>query len=58
MHQNDLLRDIFVFTSTMRFNFCISDGDRQVFHGDLIIVIRVFLYLFYHCKMKFNVFSR
>ena len=31
MHQNNLLRDIFVFTSTMRLHFCISDGDRQVF---------------------------
>ena len=26
----------------MRLYFCISDGDRQVFHGDTIIVIRVF----------------
>ena len=42
MHQNNLLRDIFVFTNTMRLYFCISDGDRQVFHGDTIIVIRVF----------------
>ena len=42
MHQNSLLRDIFVFTNTMRLHFCISDGDRQVFHGDMIIVIRVF----------------
>ena len=37
MHQNNLLRDIFVFTNTMRLYFCISDGDRQA-----IIVIRVF----------------
>ena len=42
MHQNNLLRDIFVFTNTKRLYFCISDGDRQVFHGDTIIVIRVF----------------
>ena len=26
----------------MRLYFCISDGDRQVFHGDTIIVIEVF----------------
>ena len=48
VHQNNPLRDIFVFTNTMRLYFCISDGDRQVFHGDTIIVIRVFSYLFYH----------
>ena len=42
MHQNNLLRDIFVFTNTMRLYFCISDGDRQVFHSDTIIVVRVF----------------
>ena len=35
-------RDIFVSTSTMQLHFCISDGDRQVFHGNMIIVIRVF----------------
>ena len=28
--------------------FCISDGDRQVFHGDTIIVIRVF---FFHINL-------
>ena len=33
--------------------YCISNGDRQAFHGDMIIVIRVFPSLFYHCKMKF-----
>ena len=27
----------------MRLHFCISDGDRHVFHGDMIIVIRVFI---------------
>ena len=42
MHQTNLLSDIFVFTSTMRLHFCISEGDRQVFHGDMIIVIRFF----------------
>ena len=30
----------------MRLHFCISDGDRQVFHGDMIIVIRVFFFIF------------
>ena len=25
----------------MRLHFCISVGDRQVFHGDILIVIRV-----------------
>ena len=37
-----LSRDIIVFTNAMRLHFCISDGDSQVFHGDMIIVIRVF----------------
>ena len=47
MHQNNLLRDIFFFTNTMRLYFCISDGDRKVFHGDMIIVIRVvFFFIF------------
>ena len=35
-------RDSFVCTSTMRLHFCISDGERQVFHGDMIIVIPFF----------------
>ena len=42
MHQIDHLMDTFFFTKTMRLHFFISDGDRQVFHGDIIIVIRVF----------------
>ena len=42
MHQNNLLTDMFVYTNTMRLYFCISEGDRQVFHVDMIIVIRVF----------------
>ena len=42
MHQKNLLRDIFVFTNTMPLYFCISDGDRQFFHGDTILVKRVF----------------
>ena len=32
----------FFFTNNMRLHFCISDGDRHVFHGKMIIVIRVF----------------
>ena len=32
----------FFFTNTMRLLFCISGGDRHVFHGDMIIIIRVF----------------
>ena len=39
VHQNNLLTDIFVFTSTMRLRFCISDGDRQVSHGDIIMYV-------------------
>ena len=31
VHQNNLLRDIFVFTNSVRLHSCISDGDRQVF---------------------------
>ena len=49
MHQNILLRDMFVFTNTMRLYFCMSDGERQVFHGDMIIVIQVFFIFIYHC---------
>ena len=45
VHQNNLL----IITNTMRLYFCISDGERQVFHGDMIIVIRVFAYSFYNC---------
>ena len=30
----------------MRLYFCISDEDRQVFHGDTLIVIRVFFLIF------------
>ena len=57
MHQNNLLRDIFVFTSTMRLHFCISDGDRQVSHGDIIIVIRIFI-LILSLLTEIIVFSR
>ena len=47
MGSHNILRDIFFFiTNTMRLHFCISDRDRQVFHGDIIIVIRVFSYYF------------
>ena len=52
MHQNNLPRDIFFFTNTVRLHFCNSDRDKQVFHGDMIIVKRVFSSLFYHCEMK------
>ena len=46
MHQNNLIRDIFVFSNTMRLYFCISDRGRQVFHGDTIICIRGFFFIF------------
>ena len=52
MHQDILSRDIIYFTNTMRLHFCISDGERQVFHGEMIIVIRVFSSLFYHSQTK------
>ena len=42
MHYNNLLRDIFFFINTVRLHVCISGGDRQVFHGVMIIIIRVF----------------
>ena len=58
MHQNSLLRDILVFTNTMRIHFCISEGDRQVFHGDMIIVIRVFFIFILPLLNKTIVFSR
>ena len=40
--QNNLPRGL---TNTMRLHSCISDGDKQGFHGDMIIVKRVF-YIF------------
>ena len=59
MHHNSLLRDIFVFTNTVRLYFCISDEDRQVFHGDTIIVIRVFFFHIYSTTVNaINVFNR
>ena len=42
VHQNNLSIDIIFFTNTVRLHFCTSDRDRYVFHGDMIIVIRVF----------------
>ena len=45
MHQNNLLRDIFIFTNTMRLHFYFSDRNGQVVHGDMIIVIRVFIFI-------------
>ena len=41
----------------MRLRYCILNGDRQVFHGDMIVVKQVFPSLFYHCLMesKFSV---
>ena len=52
MHQNILPSDIFFFKTTMRLHFCILNGDRQVFHGDMIIIIRVFSSLLYHCYIQ------
>ena len=42
MESHFLLRDIFFFINTVRLHICISGGDRQGFHGDMIIIIRVF----------------
>ena len=39
----------------MRLYFCISDGDRQVFHGDTIIVIRVFFIFILQLLIEFSV---
>ena len=36
----------------MRLYFCISDGDRQVFYGDMIIVIRVFFIFIFPLIME------
>ena len=44
-----LRRNIFCFKSTIRFLFCISNGDIHVFHGDIIIVTGVSPSLFFHC---------
>ena len=41
----------------MRLHFCISDGDRQVFHGDMIIVIRVFFFIFILSLLNETIFS-
>ena len=35
--------------------FCISDGDRQVFHGDTIIVIRVVFIFILQLLIEFSV---
>ena len=43
MHQYSLSRDIFVFKNTMRLHLCISNGGEQVFHGDMMIIIQVFM---------------
>ena len=54
MHQNNLSRDISrFFTNTMMLHFFISDGDRHVFHGDMIIVIRVFHHYFTSVKRNY-----
>ena len=58
MHQNDHFMDTFFFTKTMRLHFFISDGDRQVFHGDMIIVIRVFFIIILPLLNEIIVFSR
>ena len=58
MHQNNLLMDMFVFTNTMLLYFCMSDGERQVFHGDMIIVIQVFFIFILLLLNENSVFSR
>ena len=42
----------------MWLNFCISDGDRQAFHGDVIIVIQVFFIFILPIVNEIIVFSR
>ena len=42
MHQNGLFIDIVFVINTVRLLFCIQGGDRQVFHVDMIIIIRGF----------------
>ena len=49
---------IFFFTNTMRLHFCISDGDRQGFHRDMIIDIRVFFIFILPLLNEISVFSR
>ena len=36
------LGTFFSLKNTMLLRYCISEGDRQVFHGDMILVMRVF----------------
>ena len=52
VHQNNLPTNILSLKILIQLHFCISNGDKQGFHGDMIIVIRVFSSLFYHCLMK------
>ena len=42
----------------MRLHFCIADGDRQGFHGHMIIVIRVFFIFILPLLNETIVFSR
>ena len=42
----------------MWLHFYISDGDRQVFHGDMIVVIRVFFIFILPLLNEIIVFSR
>ena len=59
MYQNNLPKDIFFFfTNTMRLHFCISDGDKRGFHGDIIIVKQVFFNFNLPLLNEINVFSR
>ena len=51
------LGTLFFFTNAMRLHYCISDGDSQVFHGDMIIVVRVF-FLYFTTVKRNIVFSR
>ena len=46
VYQNNRPRDMFSLKNTMRLTFCISDVDKLVFHGDMIIIKQVF-YLYF-----------
>ena len=46
MHQNNLLRDIFVLQLLCGYISASQTGTDRFFHGDTIIVIRVFFFIF------------
>ena len=58
VHQNKHSRNIFSVTTTLQLHICISDGNRPVVHGDMVIVIPGFSSFFLPLSNEIVVFSR